>query len=110
MSDKPTARIFDRNRPAGPTAIASRTDAAWWWGEHDGFDVVDEHIVWGATAVLGRPTELVDAVRECAAEGSTLIVYSVAVLSDDPEAVQRVRDSTGLHVRAVTGPAIGEAP
>jgi hypothetical protein len=106
---KPTARIFDRNRPVGPTAMASRTDAAWRWAERNGFVVLDEHVAWGANAGLDRPPKLVDAVQRCAAEGSTLIVYSVDVLSDDSETVQWVRKSTGQRVRAVTEPATGEA-
>ncbi len=105
---KPTARIFDRNRPVGSTALASRTGAAWRWGERNGFDILDEHVAWGATAGLGRPPELVDAVQLCAVEGSTLIVYSADVLSGDPETVQWARESTGQRVRTVADPAPGE--
>lgn len=106
---KPTARIFDRNQPIGSTTMASRTKAAWRWGERHGFDVLDEHVAWGATASLTRPPELVEAVQLCAAERSTLIVYSIDVLSGDPETVLWARESTGQHVRAVTEPATGEA-
>lgn len=107
MSQKPTARVFDRNRLIGPTAITSRTDASWRWGEHHGFDVVDAHLAWGATARLARPPELVEAVQLCASEGSTLIVYSGDVLSD-PETVQWVREATGQQVRTVIEHATGE--
>jgi hypothetical protein len=102
---KPTARIFDRTAPVGPIAMASRTDAAWRWGEGNGFDVLDEHVAWGATASLDRPPELVDTVRLCAAEGSTLIVFSIDGLSGDPETVQWAREATGQQVRVVTEPA-----
>lgn len=109
MSQKPTARVFDRNRPVGPAAAASRTEASLRWGEHNGFVVVDAHVAWGAAARLSRPPELVEAVELCAAEGSTLIVYSDDVLSDDPETVRWAREATGQQVRAVIEPATGEA-
>lgn len=107
---KPTARIFDRNRPIGSTAMASRTDAAWRWSERNGFDVLDEHVAWGATAGLDRPPELVDAVRLCAAAGSTLIVFSIDVLSVDPQTVQWARDETGQQLRVVIEVAKDTAP
>lgn len=105
---KPTARIFDRNRPIGSTTMASRTDAAWRWGERHGFDVLDEHVAWGASASLTRPPELVEAVQLCAAERSILIVYSIDVLGDEPETVQWARELTTQQVRTVIEPTMGE--
>ena len=103
MSAKPTARIYDRNRLIGGTAAASRTKASCVWGKRNGFEVVDEHVAWGAAADLPRPPELVEAVQACAAEGSTLIVYSDDVLGNDPDTVRWVREATGVllvHVKA----------
>jgi hypothetical protein len=103
MSTRPIAHIFDRNRPIRGTAMTERTESCWSWGESHEFRVVDEHLAWGAAADQPRPAELTEAVRQCVAEGSTLIFYSDAVLSDDPDTVQWVREELGARAISVAG-------
>lgn len=95
MSTRSIAHIFDRNRPISGTPMAVRAEACWRWGESHGFQVADEHLAWGAAADQPRPAELIEAVRRCVDEGSTLIFYSDAVLSDDPDTVQWAREELG---------------
>lgn len=75
--------------------MTGRTEACWSWGESHGLHVVDEHLAWGAAANQPRPAELVEAVRQCVAEGSTLIFYSDDALSDDPDTVQWTHKKLG---------------
>ena len=88
---KPTAQIFDRNRLIGNTAAISRTTASWPQCGQNGFVILGD-VAWG----------------DGDTEGSTLIVYSIDVLSDEPETVQWARDLTAQHVRSVNEPTMGE--
>jgi hypothetical protein len=90
-----TARIFDRNLVIGETSMPGRTNACYDWAERHRLRILDEHIAWGASADTAKPTELVEAVELCAAEGSTLIVYNDDVLSKDPATVQWARVAMG---------------
>ena len=107
-SEKPTARIFDRNQAIGATSMPGRTRQCWKWGDAHGFDVLDEHVAWGANADLPKPPELVEAVELCASEGSTLIVYCLDVFGGDPHVADWVRGEISEQGIAVaTGPDDG---
>ena len=90
-----SARIFDRGQSTGDTTLTGRAEKCWRWAEQQGLDVVEEHVAWGASAELPKPPELVEAVEHCAVECSTLIVYSIGVISDDPDVIDWVRREMG---------------
>jgi len=91
-----TGRIFDRFGVAvNGTSMGGRTTTCWRWADGEGIRVIDEHVAWGATANEQRPPELEEAIRECIAEHSALIVYCLDVISEDPAAVEQVRRELG---------------
>lgn len=98
-----TARIFDRNRTIDGTTMNERARACWSWAENRRIRVWDEHVAWGANAGEPRPPDLTEAVELCTAEGSALIVYSLAALSDDPGTVQWARRTLGRLPIEVVG-------